>query len=323
MTENIEFDVIILGGGGVGLAASMYASRLGMKNLVLGFSHGSELPIGGVITTTNVVENYPGFIRLTGQEIAKEIENHARDYKEFVTIKEEKATQIDKLKSCFKVKTNSDTTYKGKTIIFATGTKWKKLPETVKGSREFERKGINYCALCDGPLFKNKVVAVVGGSDSAAKDALVLAEHATKVYMIVRSTLRAEPINQQRIKANKKIEVFEGINITEVKGEAMVKSIVLDKPINGKNELALDGVFVAIGHIVLSDLAKPLGVKIDKKGEIVINHKTSETNVPGVFAAGDVTDKEFKQLITGVADGCTASYYAYEFISKNKEKLCY
>ena len=144
------YDLIILGGGGVGLAASMYASRLGLRNLILGYSHGSELPIGGVITTTNVVENYPGFIRLTGQEIAKHLENHARDYKDFVTIKQEKAEEIIKEKNFFKIKTKKET-YTAKTILFATGTKWRKLPDSVKGSTEFENKGVAYCALCMPP----------------------------------------------------------------------------------------------------------------------------------------------------------------------------
>ena len=185
------------------------------------------------------------------------------------------------------------------------------------GQKEFENKGISYCALCDSPLFKNKTVAVVGGSDSAAKDALLLSEHAKKVYIIYRGEeIRPEPINYERIKKNKKIEIINNANIVEIKGKDFVKSVVLDRNFKGKKNLDVDGVFVAIGHIALSDLAKTLGVKTDEKNEIKINHMTSETNVPGVFAAGDVTDKQFKQLITGVADGCTAAYSAYEFINK-------
>tara|TARA_Y100000310_G_scaffold167136_1_gene166893 strand:- start:4855 stop:5802 length:948 start_codon:yes stop_codon:yes gene_type:complete len=312
-----EYDLIILGAGGVGLSAGMYGARLNLKTLVLGHSHGSELPVGGVITTTNIVENYPGFIKLTGTELAKKIEDHARSYDK-VKISEELASEVKKLKSGFTVKTEK-AEYKTKTVLFATGTKWRKLD--VKGSKEFENKGVNYCALCDGPLFKDKIVSVVGGSDAAAKDALVLAEHAKKVYMIYRGEqIHPEPINLKRVQQNKKIEVINNTNITEVKGEQFVTSVTLDKPYKNSNELKLGGVFVAIGHIVLSDLAIPLGVKVDKKKEIIINHKTSETNIEGVYAAGDVTDKEFKQLITGVADGCTAAYYAYEYITKQNIK---
>ena len=310
-----KYDFIILGAGGTGLAAAMYAARLGLKTLVLGFSHGTEFPIGGVITTTNVVENYPGFIRLTGQELAKKIAEHAKSY-ELVEIKEEKAIDVKKTNNGFQVKTNKNS-YDGKTILFATGTKWKKLPENVKGNLEFENRGVSYCAICDGPLFRNKEIGVVGGSDSAAKDALLLAEHAKKVYIIYRGEeIHPEPINLERIKKNKKIEVINNANVVEIRGKELMKSVILDKPHKGKKELMIEGLFVAIGHIALSDLAKNLGADLNKEGEIKINHMTSETNISGVFAAGDVTDKQFKQLITGVADGCTAAYSAYEYINK-------
>ncbi|MDO8467610.1 MAG: FAD-dependent oxidoreductase [Nanoarchaeota archaeon] len=311
-----KYDFIIIGGGGTGLAAGMYAARLGLKTLILGYTHGSEFPIGGVITTTNIVENYPGFKKISGEDLAKKLEEHARDY-ELVTIKQELVESVRKSGKIFLLKTKKEE-YESRTILFATGTKWKKLE--VPGALDFENAGVNYCALCDGPLFKNKTVAIVGGSDSAAKDALVLGEHAKKVYVISRSTLHPEPINMERIKANKKIEVIEGNEVKEVEGDKVVTGVILDKHYKGQKELAVDGLFVAIGHIVLSELAEKLGVKVDKKKEIIINHKTSETNVPGVFAAGDVTDKPFKQLITGVADGCTAAYSAYEYISKEKIK---
>ena len=313
-----HYDFLILGAGVTGLAAAMYGARLGLKTLCLGATHGSELPVGGVITTTNIVENYPGFVRLSGPELAEEIRKHAASY-DLVTIKEEKAERVEKHAQCGFAITTNKAAYHAKTILFATGTKWKKLPESVKGSREFENKGIVYCALCDSPLFRNKIVAVVGGSDSAAKDALVAAEHAKKVFIIYRGEkIRAEPINLKRVEANKKIEIINNANVVEIKGTKFVEAVVLDREFNGGKELELQGVFVAIGHEVLSELAKPLGVKTNEKNEIVIEHKTSETNVAGVFAAGDVADKPFKQAITGVAEGCTAAYSAFEYITKNK-----
>ena len=313
-----RYDFIVLGAGGTGLAAAMYAARLEMKTLVLGHSHGTELPIGGVITTTHLVENYPGFIRLSGHELAKKLEEHARAY-HLVTILESRAEEVKKTKEGFLVKTKRGE-YLGKTILFATGTKWRKL-EGVPGSEEYANKGVSYCALCDGPLFRNKVVAIVGGSDSAAKDALLLSEYAKKVYIIYRgSEIHPEPINFDRIKKNKKIEVINNVNVKEIFGDKNgVKGVILDKSYKNSKELKLDGVFVAIGHVALSDLAKPLGVKLNKSGEIIINHMTSETNVPGVYAAGDVTDQIFKQLIIGVADGCSAAYSAYEHIKRKIE----
>lgn len=314
--QSNTYDFLIIGAGGTGLAAGMYAGRLGMKTLILGATHGSELPIGGTITTTDVVENYPGFSKITGFELAKNLEKHARDYSDLVSIKNEKAIEVAKSGKWFNVKTEKSE-YKALTLLFATGTKWRKL--TVPGAKEFETKGVYYCALCDGPLFKNKEVAVVGGGNSAAKDALILARHAKKVYLIARrENLTAEPANIEKINQSENIELITERNIEEVKGNKFVESIVLDKPHKGKKELNVEGVFVAIGHVALSELAESLGVELARDKEIPVNPETKQTNIPGVYAAGDVVESKFKQLITGVAEGCIAAYSAYEHITKNK-----
>jgi len=307
------YDFIIFGAGGTGLAAAMYSARLGLKTLVLGASNNSELSIGGAITTTNIVENYPGFIKITGEELAKKIEEHARSYNS-VEIREEKAVEIKRHESYFEVKTE-ESEYQSKTVLFATGTKLRKL--NIPGNKKYENKGIHYCAICDGAVFRDKIVAVIGDSDTAAKDALLLAEYSKKVYIISREkNIRPEQIHLDRIKKNKKIEILYSTNVIGIKGDKVVNKVVLDKKYNGNNELKLDGVFIAIGRIPISDLAKKIGVRLNKWGEIMIDHKTSSTNIKGIFAAGDVTDKKFKQLITGVADGCTAAYSAYEHIKK-------
>ena len=193
------YDTIIIGAGVTGLATSMYAGRLNLKTLVLGQASGSERPIGGVITLTEIVENYPGFIKLTGQELASNLEKHAKTYSEFVEIKESSATEIKSEAGCFNVITDKNDNYQTKTIIFATGTKWRKLP--MKGAKELENRGVHYCALCDGPLTKGKIVAVVGGSDTAAKEALLLSEYASEVYIIYRGEeIKSEPVNAKRVK---------------------------------------------------------------------------------------------------------------------------
>lgn len=300
---NEIYHTIIIGGGPVGLGAGMYAGRLGLKTLVL------TKVVGGTIILTDVVENYPGFKRLTGQELTDKLKEHALDY-EMVEIKEEEVADVKKEKDLFKITTENGS-YKSKTVIFATGTKHREL--NVPGVQEFANKGVHYCALCDSPIFKDKIVAVIGGSDSAAKEALVLSRFAKKVYMIYRGEkIHPEPINLERVNNTKNIEIINLTNVTEVKGNKFVTSVMLDKPYKGSKELKLDGIFISIGLIPLSDLAKKIGVKTNEKGEIVINRK-AETNVKGVFAAGDVVDTEFKQAITGVGEGVTAAYGAYKY----------
>ena len=305
MAEKI-YDVIVIGGGVAGLAAAMYSGRFGMKSLVL---EGKAL--GGTIILTDEVSNYPGFVKLTGLELGQKMEEHARDYPS-VEVKEEKAIDIRKEKKLFVVKTDEGS-YSTKTIIYATGTKWRKM--NVPGEKEYSNKGVHYCALCDGPLYKGKVLGVVGGADSAVKEANLLAEFGSKIMVFARGEkLRAEPVNMKKLLANKKIEAFTKTKILEVKGDKFVTHVITDKPINGSTTVKLDGLFVEIGHLPLSDLAKKIGVKTDSKGEIIIN-RDSETNVPGFFAAGDVVDTKFKQAITGVAEGVVASYNAYQYVS--------
>nr|MBI4156474.1 FAD-dependent oxidoreductase [Candidatus Woesearchaeota archaeon] len=299
------YDVIIIGGGCAGLAAGMYCGRFGIKTLVLGES------IGGTIILTDVVENYPGFIRLTGQELADKLKKHALDYKEFVEIKEQKIQDIKKTNNGFLV-SDGKKTYRSKTIIYATGTKYRKL--NVPGEKEFFSKGIHNCALCDGYAYRNKIIGVVGGSDSAAKEALLLTQYGKKVYIIYRGDkIHPEPINMERVKKNKKIEIIGKTNITEIKGDKKVTSVIFDKPYKGKKEFKLDALFVEIGHIPLTELAKKLGVKLDKNGEIIIDRE-AKTNIPGFFAAGDCVNTSFKQAIVGVGEAVSAAYSAYKYL---------
>ena len=301
----MEYDMLIVGAGCAGLAGAMYAGRMGMKVLVAG-----ELR-GGTITTTNVVENYPGFISLTGMELAQKLEEHAKAYPS-VEIKDEKVKKIErKGDDAFAVATDAGS-YVAKTILFATGTDWKKLG--VPGEKEHANRGVHYCALCDGAFYKGKTVAVVGGSDSAAKDALVLTGWASKVYMIYRGErIRPEPVNYERVMKNKKIEIIYRTNVLEVSGGKKVTGVKLDRPYKGSGTLALDAAFIAVGHQPVSALAKEAGVELNEKGYVKIN-RNSETNVPGFYAAGDVTDTRFKQAIVGVGEAVEAVYSAYLYL---------
>lgn len=298
-----EYDVVVIGGGCAGYPAAIYASRFNLKTLVI-----TKLR-GGLITTTHIVENYPGFISLSGQELANNLEEHVKANN--VQIDDDEVASIKKEGNYFLIKTSyAQKEIKSKTVVLATGTEHRHLG--IESEKNFIGKGVSYCATCDGGFFKDKVVGIVGGSDSAAKEAMVLAQNSSKVYMFVRSKLRAEPINIDRIKANPKIEIITGVNVKEIKGETNVNSVELD---NGKI-VDLSGIFIAIGMLPQNDLAKSLEVELNNKGEIIID-KLSKTSVEGVFAAGDVTDMSWKQAIVGAAEGSIAGYSAFEYIDEN------
>jgi len=307
------FDLLIIGAGCAGASGAMYAARMNLKTVILG-----EMP-GGLITTTHLVENWPGIISISGPDLAQNLLDHAKAFG--VENRGEKVLEIEKVKltnedstvgisAGFKVKTSSKE-YMAKAVLIATGSEHKHMG--IPGEENLTNKGVSYCALCDGAFYKGKEVVVVGGGDSAAKEALLLSEFCPKVYVVCRSTFRPEPINADRVKNNPKIEVILQNQPVEVLGENSVTGLKL------KDERVLDvkGVFVAIGHLPLSELALHVGVELNEKNEIMINRR-SETNIPGIFAAGDVCDTQFKQAITGSAEAVTAAYFAFEYLNKTQ-----
>ncbi len=301
----MKYDTIIIGGGISAMGAAVYCGRFQLKTLVIGEK------VGGTIILTDDIANYPGFKKISGMDLFDNIKEHVKDYN--VEIKEKKVEKVEKCSNCLKVSTKEET-FETKTIIFATGTEWRKL--NVPGEKGFENKGVHYCALCDAPVYKDKTLAIVGGSDSAAKESLLLSKYGKKVYIIYRKEkIRAEPINLKKVNQEKKIEVINNTNIKEIKGDKMVSSVILDRPFKGSKELKLDAVFIAIGHIPTSDLAKDLKISLDEKGYIKTD-ENSATNIKGIYACGDVTNNKFKQAITGVAEGVIAAYNVYEHISK-------
>jgi thioredoxin reductase (NADPH) len=307
------YDVIIIGGGICGFSAAMYTGRLGLKTLIF---EGKVL--GGTIITTNIVENWPGIKKISGEELAMQVIEHAKEYD--ITVQDEwvKEVKVGGNKGCFTVVTDEES-YEGRTIIFATGAEHRKHP--AKNADKLENRGVHYCALCDGPLYSGRSLAVIGGGDTAAKEALLLTDFAKKVYLLVRrEKLRGEPINNERVKSNKKIKVMTEVNVTEMKGENKVESLLLKFKDGRDDELKVDAAFVAIGIVPLSGLAGALGVKLNGEKEIIIDRESS-TNIKGVFACGDVTDTSFKQAITGAGEAVSAAYWAYVHVN-DEDYVC-
>lgn len=305
------YDLVIIGGGVAGYSAALYASRFKMSSLVLTEERGGRLKM------THLIENYPGTGPISGPKIMDVIEKQAISFGG--EIKEEKVKGVAKEKDIFKVTTDKGE-YLGKTILIATGVERRKL--NIPGEREFQNRGVSFCATCDGALFSNKTVAIVGGSDSAAKEALLLTEYAKKVYIIYRKEkIRPEPITFEKVneKINEgKMEIINNANVLEIKGENMMTHAVLDREYNGSKELKLDGIFIEIGGVPGSVLTKELGVELNEKG-YVITDKQSCTNVPGVFAAGDVTSNIWKQGIIAAAEGSFAAFSAFEYLKTKKK----
>jgi thioredoxin-disulfide reductase len=301
----MPYDMIIVGAGCAGLSASIYAKRYNMNVLIL-----SEM-LGGTITKTHLIENYPGFTSVSGQELANNLIEHAKAND--VEMKTgSRVTSITKEGETFKVAFGKET-FEALTVLLATGTTYRKLG--VPGEEEFSGKGVSYCATCDAGFFKGKKTIMVGGGDSAVKESLILAEHASEVTIVYRKDkfTKAEPINLKRMEATPNISAKFNTNVTEILGENLVTGVKLDTG----EEMAVEGVFIEIGRIPLTEIVDDLGVEKNGKGEIIIN-KMSETSIPGFYAAGDVTDTAWKQAIVSACEGTKAAYQAFGYVSAKK-----
>ena len=308
MTKN--YDLIIIGGGPAGLTAGIYAKRFGLSACII------VKESGGLMATAPMLENWPGEKAITGLDLYTRMEAQASELK--IDLEYDEVESIKKGKDgTFSVKTIANE-LKSKALILAMGTKHRHLG--VPGEEEYSGKGVSYCATCDAPMFAGKVVAVVGGGDSAAKTAMMLCEHASKVYLLYRGeNLRCDQLNKDSVCGNRKITVLYSTNITAIQGEKMVKGITLDKAFEGSKELAVDGIFVSVGQLPQSELAVALGVNVNEKAEIIID-RWGKTSMDGVYAAGDVTDFGFKQVVTAAAQGATAASKVYDYISKAAAK---
>jgi len=303
----IVYDAIIIGTGIAGFSAAMYATRLGLKVLVIG-----EMS-GGKITLTESIENYPGFVSINGLKLAELIENHAQDYD--IDILTDVVEKISRKKGNLYAVSTAKKLFIGKTLIIATGTIEKKL--NVPGEKEFTGNGVSYCAICDATTIKNKIVAVIGGGDSAVKEANLLVKYAKKVYVVNNEPkLHAEAHHLNSLEDNickNKIEVLNSANIISINGKSFVEGITLIKNKHTKN-IPVDWVFIYIGQMP-KIIGKEIGIRTNKKNEIIVN-VNCETNVKGVYAAGDVTSTSWKQAIIASAQGVTAAFSAYNYLTK-------
>jgi thioredoxin reductase (NADPH) len=308
------YHVIIIGGASAGLTAALYTSRQGLKTLVI------TKDIGGQALLTNDIENYPAFEHIGGFELMSKFEQHAKSFgTEFVY--EEVSSIIEDEPSCFTIKTSNNNEYSGCVIILAFGKTPRDL--NVPGEKELKGRGVSYCAVCDGPFFKNKTVAVVGAGDPALEAAIYLKELASKLYIIHRTDTPAgseETINLLRHNQKTNISFTPNSVVKMINGNSnKVESLTIyNSKTKSESKLDVDGVFVEMGYIAKTDIVKDL-VQLNGNKEIVVD-KYCATSNEGIFAAGDVTDVPYKQAIVSAGQGAIAALSAYNYIQKLEGK---
>ncbi|MEM2321406.1 MAG: thioredoxin-disulfide reductase [Candidatus Bathyarchaeia archaeon] len=303
-----KWDLVVIGAGPAGLTAGIYSARSGLKTLIL--EKGSA---GGALNEIPWIENYPGFSDgVSGQELAERLVSQCKKFGARIQEFEE-TIRIDVGYEEKVVKTDKGA-YPTEAIIIASGSRHRRL--NVPGERELEGKGVSYCALCDGPLFRNLRVLVVGGGNTAAVSALYLFDLGAKVFLAHRRKyLRADEIYTKEI-SNKGIEVLWNTEVKEIIGENKVRGVVLYNNETKKEfTLDVDGIFILIGEVPNSEFAKASGIKVNEEGYIIVD-VFQRTNVPGIYAAGDVTTHPIKQIGSAVGQAITAAVEAYRHVKK-------
>ena len=304
---NNEYEVIIIGGGPAGLSAGLYAARARLRSLLL-----ERGMMGGLITETPLVENYPGFAQgISGVELGQLMHEQAAKYGLEISLSEVTGLELKEEK---KVVITTKGRFTAKAVIIATGSERSKLG--IPGEEEFTGRGVSYCGTCDAPFFKQRRVAIVGGGNVAITEALHLAKFASEVKLIHRrDQLRATRILQEKAFAEPKIEFIWNTVVEEIEGKDMVKQLKLRQVKTGeKSILSVDGVFISVGISPNTAFVKG-SIPLDSAGYIITNAKM-ETEIPGIFAAGDVRLNSAKQAITAAGDGATAAIYAGKFITE-------
>lgn len=306
------YDLIIIGSGPAGMTAGIYAIRREMKTLIIGKE------VGGQLVWASEIENYPGFEKIGSFDLINKFKQQTIN--SGVEMKDDEVKIIERTaEGTFLLHTNRET-FETKSVIVAMGLSPRRL--AVKGELEFNGKGVSYCANCDGPFFRNKKVAVIGGGNSALDAAEVLSKIASQVYLIHRnSCLKAFDTLVAEVKSRENIEVILDSEVSGIEGGDKVEKIVVSN-INTKEnrEINLDGVFIEVGRLASTDLVADF-VDRNEKNQIIVNTKT-ETRTPGLFAAGDVTDCEFKQITIAMGQATVAALTAYQYLQlKSGEKI--
>lgn len=299
------YDLIIIGAGPAGITAAVYAARKRLNILVI-----SE-DIGGQAAWSGDIENYTGYQFISGPDLALKFEEHMRKY-EIKLCERERALEINKQGNIIEVKTNKNS-YSAKSIIIASGKRSRELK--VPGEKEFKNKGLTYCATCDGPLFAGKDVVIIGGGNSALDAALQLIKIARKVYIINHNAdLAGDEVMREKVMNANNVTIFNNSQVTEIIGDNFVKAIKFNKE-GQEQTIAVQGIFVEIGLMPNSDFS-PL-INKNEKGEIKVTSR-NETNILGIFAAGDVTDVPEKQIIIAAGEGSKAALSVFRYLAKNK-----
>ena len=299
----MTYDLIIIGAGPAGLTAAIYAARYKVKALVIGEQ------LGGMASEAHEICNFPTHNKITGEALAEKMNEQVKNLG--VEIIQDSVISIEKIDSMFNLKTNLKE-YLAKKIILAMGSEKRKLE--LENESNFIGKGVSYCATCDAPFFRNKIVGVIGGSNSALTAALLLSKFADKVYIIYRQDnfFRAEKMWVEEVENNDKIKMIFNSNVTELKGDNVLEGVKLDN----EQELKLDGLFIEIGSIPSVKLAESLGIELEEN--YIKTDKEQKTNVKGIFAAGDITNNPLKQIITACAEGAIAANSAHLEINSEK-----
>ncbi len=302
-----NYDLIIIGGSAAGITAGIYAARRRLKFLVI------AKDFGGEVTTSGEIENWPGIIHTDGFTLAQQFKAHLDSYEPDI-VEGPLVSGIERqMDGTFAVRTDDSQEHRTEAVIIATGIRPRTLD--VPGEKELRMKGVSYCTTCDGPLFRDKVVATIGGGNSALESALMLADIATKVYLINKNPkFKGEQVLVEKVQTNSKIKVIYAAMTTEVLGEGFVRGLRYKDQAGAEHELEVQGIFVHIGQTPNSGLA-PADVAKDSFGQIKVS-ANCETSVPGLFAAGDVTDVPFKQIIISAGQGCIAALAAVQYINR-------